>query len=132
VSLRTYFPSRGDFIHFNASPSAGQETAGPHFALVMSPLSYSKKTGMAIVLIGTSKFKHRSHPRYGNTKDIPGGLITPTRDNPSGAGVLFCDAVRQIDFRERNASLAGRAPRELVEDALDRLLAAMEEDEESN
>ena len=53
MSHRTYFPKRGDFIHFNASPSAGQETAGPHFALVMSPVSYSRKTGMAIVLIGT-------------------------------------------------------------------------------
>ena len=128
MSHRLYYPSRGDFIHFNASPSAGNETAGPHFALVMSPLSYNKKTGMAIVLIGTSKFKHESHPRYGNVKPIPPGLIAPTRHNPSGEGILFCDAVRQIDWRERSASHAGTAPREFVEDALDRLLSAMEDD----
>ena len=128
MSHRTYFPRRGDFIHFNASPSAGQETAGPHFALVMSPLSYNRKTGMAIVLIGTSKLKHPSHPRYGNTKYIPTGMIEPTRANPTGEGVLFCDAVRQIDWRERSASYAGQAPGDFVEDALDRLLAAMEED----
>ena len=103
--------------------------AGPHFALVMSPLSYNRKTGMAIVLIATSKFKPPSHPRYGNTKYIPAGMIGPTRDNPSGEGVLFCDAVRQIDWRERSASRAGEAPREYVEDALDRLLSALEEDE---
>jgi len=128
VSHRTYFPRRGDFIHFNASPSAGQETAGPHFALVMSPLSYNRKTGMAIVLIATSKFKHQSHPRYGNIKYVPAGMIEPTRQNPGGEGVLFCDAVRQIDWRERTASYAGQAPRDFVEDALDRLLSAMEED----
>jgi mRNA-degrading endonuclease toxin of MazEF toxin-antitoxin module len=128
VSYRTYFPKRGDFIHFNASPSAGQETAGPHFALVMSPVSYSRKTGMAIVLIGTSKARHHSHPRYGNGKDIPAGMIQPTRDNPTGEGVLFCDAVRQIDWRERGVSHAGQAPRDYVEDALDRLLSAMEDD----
>jgi mRNA interferase MazF len=124
-----YFPKRGDFIHFNASPSAGQETAGPHFALVMSPLSYNRKTGMAIVLIGTSQLKHESHPRYGNVKHIPAGMIKPTANNPTGEGMLFCDAVRQSDWRERSASHAGEAPRDFVEDALDRLLAAMEEDE---
>ena len=126
---RSYFPRRGDFIHFNASPSAGQEIAGRHFALVMSPLSYNRKTGMAIVLIGTSKFKHESHPRYGNVQIISAGMIQPTKGNPSGEGVLFCDAVRQIDWRERDASFAGQAPREFVENALDRLLSAMEEDE---
>lgn len=126
---RTYFPKRGDFIHFNASPSAGQEMAGPHFALVMSPLSYSKKTGMAIVLVGTSKFKYASHPRYGNVKLIPAGMIKPTQTNPTGEGILLCDAVRQIDWRERAASYAGVAGRDFVENALDRLLSAMEEDE---
>lgn len=130
MSERAYVPSRGDFIHFNASPSAGMETAGPHFALVMSPRSYNRKTGMAIVLIGTSKFKHASHPRYGNTKSIPAGMIEPTRANSSGEGILFCDAVRQIDWRERAASHAGNADKEFVEDALDRLLSAMEDDAE--
>ena len=129
MSYHTYFPKRGDFIHFNASPSAGQDMAGPHFGLVMSPLSYNRKTGMAIVLIGTSQFKHESHPRYGNAKHIPAGIIQPTRDNPTGEGILFCDAVRQIDWRERFASHAGEASKEFVEDALDRLFAAMEDDE---
>ena len=129
MSHRSYFPKRGDFIHFNASPSVGQEMAGPHFALVMSPLSYSKKTGMAIVLIGTSKLKAPSHPRYSNATHIPRGIISPTQGNPTGEGVLFCDAVRQIDWRERGASYAGEAPREFVEDVLDRLLAVMEDDE---
>lgn len=127
--IRTYFPKRGDFIHINASPSTGQEMAGPHFALVMSPISYSKKTGMAIVLLGTSKFRHETHPRYGNTKHISSGMIKPTKENPSGEGVLFCDAVRQIDWRERGASFAGLASLEFVEDALDKLLSAMEDDE---
>jgi len=131
VSLRTYFPKRGDFIHFNASPSTGQEMAGPHFALVMSPESYSRRTGMAIVLIGTSKIKPESHPRYGNTLPIQAGMIGPTQKNPAGEGMLFCDAVRQIDWRDRAATYAGKAPRDYVEDALDILLSAMEDDAEA-
>jgi mRNA-degrading endonuclease toxin of MazEF toxin-antitoxin module len=128
LSYRTYFPKRGDFVHLNASPSVGRELAGPHYALVMSSVTYGRRTGMAIVMFGTSKFKAPSNPRYGNTKYIPAGLISPTSGNPTGEGVLFCDAVRQIDWRERSVSYAGQAPREFVEDALDRLLAAMEED----
>ncbi|HET6247028.1 MAG TPA: type II toxin-antitoxin system PemK/MazF family toxin [Tepidisphaeraceae bacterium] len=129
MSHRTYYPKRGDFIHFNASPSAGHEMAGLHFGLVMSPASYNRKTGMAIVLIAISKIKPSVHPRFGNTKEIPPGMINPTRATPSAAGLLFCDAVRQIDWRERNASNAGEAPKEFVEDALDRLLSAMEDDD---
>ncbi len=127
MTHRTYFPRRGDFVHFNVSPSAGQEMAGPHFALVMSPESYSRKTGMSIVLIASSKIKDSSHPRYGNTMQIPSGLIPPTAANPGGNGILFCDMVRQIDWRERGVSFAGRADQEFVEEALDRLLAVMEE-----
>ena len=41
------------------------------FALVMIPVSYNSKTGMAIMLIRTGKFKHESHSRYGNIKPIP-------------------------------------------------------------
>ncbi len=131
MSERTYYPKRGDMIHFNASPSAGHEMAGPHFALVLSPVRYNRKTGMAIVLIATSKIKASSHPRYGNSKPIPAGIINPTRDNPSGEGVLLCDAVRQIDWRDRSASYAGTVPRAFIEDALDRLVSTMEEDDEN-
>ncbi len=37
----------------------------------MIPVSYNSKTGMAIMLIRTGKFKHESHSRYGNIKPIP-------------------------------------------------------------
>lgn len=128
MSHTTYFPQRGDFIHIDASPSAGQEMAGPHFALVMSPLSYTKRTGMAIVLLATSKFKQSTHPRFGNGIYIPAGFINATKTNPTGDGMLLCDCVRQIDWRERGAAFAGKAPAEFVERALDMLLAAMEDD----
>ena len=128
MSHPTYFPRRGDFIHLDASPSAGQEMAGPHFALVLSPLSYTKRTGMAIVLLATSKFKQSTHPRFGNGLYIPAGIIKPTKTNPTGEGMLLCDSVRQIDWRERGATLEGHAPADFVEQALDMLLAVMEDD----
>jgi len=55
-----------------------------------------------------------------------GGLDIPSCSPAQGDRVSHhC----QIDWRERSASHAGEAPREFVEDTLDRLLAAMEEDE---
>jgi len=38
------------------SPSAGHELTGPHFAVVISTLRFSKATGFCIVVPGTSKY----------------------------------------------------------------------------
>ena len=55
MSKQTYHPERGDIIHLNFSPSAGQEMTGPHFPLVLSTSRFSKATGFSIVVPGTTK-----------------------------------------------------------------------------
>jgi hypothetical protein len=42
--------------------------------------------------------------------------------------VVVADAVRQVDYREREIEFIGEAPRVLVEDVLDKLLTVLEED----
>ncbi len=121
MTFRTYFPERGDIIHFDCSPSTGHEMAGPHFGLVLSPLAYHKKSGMCIILIGTSK-RHD----WPYVMEIPKGLIAPTKSNPSGDGYLLCDCVRQIDYRERGAIFVAKVPNEFVESALDDLLTLLD------
>jgi mRNA interferase MazF len=123
LSHRTYIPERGDLLHFNASPSAGREMAGRHFALCLSPQLYCKRSGLAIVLIATSKLKPEHHPRFGFVLPIPEGLIRTGADN----GYLLCDCVHQIDFREREAAFVAATPRDLTEKALDLLLTAVED-----
>ena len=58
---------------------------------------------------------------------LPQGLLP----NKSGVGavssVIVADAVRQVDFREREMELVATAPREVVEDVLDKLLAVLED-----
>jgi len=124
MTFKTYFPRRGDIVNFNASPSTGHEMAGRHYALVLSPMEYNKKSGMAVVLIGTSKKKD-----YPYVLELPKGMIAPTHDNPEGRGFILCDAVKQIDWRERGMAPIVAAPEELVNEALDMLLTLLDSSE---
>jgi mRNA-degrading endonuclease toxin of MazEF toxin-antitoxin module len=79
---------------------------------------------MVVILLGTSKKKD-----YPYELDIPGGLISPTKENPSGKGIILCDAVRQIDWRERAITFVASAPEEFTNDALDALLTLLDSTE---
>lgn len=95
--------------------------AGRHYALVLSPQEYNRRSNMAVVLLATSKKKD-----YAYEMQIPDGIISPTRDNPSGKGYLLCDAIRQIDWRERGISFVATAPEEFTNEALDSLLTLLD------
>jgi mRNA-degrading endonuclease toxin of MazEF toxin-antitoxin module len=43
-------PKRGDLVHMNFSPSAGHEMADRHYAIVLSALSYNRKSQLLAVL----------------------------------------------------------------------------------
>ena len=123
MSFRTYIPSRGDLVHMNFSPSAGHEMADRHYAIVLSPITYCRRLGMAIVCVITS------HPRrHPYEVFVPEGLLPPKRGVGNVRSVVIADSVRQVDFREREMELVGHAPTELVEEVLDLLLTAMEDD----
>jgi mRNA interferase MazF len=46
---RRYIPARGDVIWITLNPQVGHEQAGRRPALVLSPLSYNAKVGLAIL-----------------------------------------------------------------------------------
>jgi len=121
MTFKTYFPRRGDVVSVGASPSAGHELAGRHYALVLSPQEYNRKSGMAVLLMATSKKKD-----YAYELEIPSGIVSPTKENPSGRGYLLCDAVRQIDWRERGITFVAAAPDEFTNEALDSLLTLLD------
>ncbi len=127
MSFQAYCPARGDIVLFNFSHTAGHEMDGPHFALVMSPALYNRRTGLALVLIGTSK-KPIDSVRAGFVMNLPKGLIK-TAKNPDGVGYLLCDNARQIDWKARDTRHAAKLEKESVEKALDLLLSAMESDD---
>ena len=124
MSYRAYFPKRGDLVHMNFSPSAGHEMAGRHYAIVLSPLSYARRMGMAIVCVITSRIRRYPYEVY-----VPEGLLPQKKGAGQVTSVIVADSVRQVDFRDREMEFVTEAPRELVEEVLDLLLTALDEDE---
>jgi mRNA interferase MazF len=123
MSYRTFVPKRGDLVHMNFSPSAGHEMADRHYALVLSPHAYNRKSRMAVVCAITSRA--RGWP-YEVT--LPAGLLPEKKGVGKVDSVVLADAVKQVDCREREMEFTAEAPRELVEEVLDKLLTVLEEE----
>ncbi len=78
---------------------------------------------MSVVCVITSRIR-----RYPFEVHVPAGLLPEKRDVGEVTSIVVADSVRQVDFREREMEFVTEAPRELVEEVLDRLLAVLEEE----
>jgi mRNA-degrading endonuclease toxin of MazEF toxin-antitoxin module len=103
LSKQTYHPDRGDIIHLNLSPSAGHELTGPHFALVISTAHFSRATGFAIVVPGTSK--HHPEQRFAGQQLM---VKMPPIQELSLEGWLYPHQVKSLDYRDRGVSLVAK------------------------
>jgi mRNA interferase MazF len=52
-----YIPEQGDLIRFDFDPQAGHEQGGRHPAIVLSPKSYNRIIGLALVCPVNSRAK---------------------------------------------------------------------------
>lgn len=93
----TYVPDAGDLIKIDFDPQAGHEQAGWRPAIVLSPASYNRPTGLAIVAPVTKQKKG-----YPLEVALPAGLKV--------TGVILSDAIKNVDWRARNAEYIGVAP----------------------
>jgi mRNA interferase MazF len=123
LSYRSYTPKRGDLVHLNFSPSSGHELADRHYAIVLSPESYNHKSKMAVVCGITSRIRG-----WPFEVRLPGDLLPPKAGVGVVQSVVVADAVRQVDYRERECAFVATAPRAVVEEVLDILLTVLEED----
>lgn len=105
---RSYVPDAGDFVWLTFDPQAGREQQGRRPALVLSPRMYNAKAGLALACPITSK-----------VKGYPFESVIP--DGAAVSGAVLCDHVKSLDWNERRAELAGRAPDALVHDVRERL-----------
>ena len=123
MSYRTYIPKRGDLVQMNFSPSAGHEMADRHYALVLSPERYNRKARMALVCAITSRARG-----WPFEVQIPSGLLPEKKGVGLVTSVVVSDAVRQVNYRERETAFVAAAPKGVVEEVLDKLLTVLEED----
>ncbi len=116
------YPDRGDIIHCNFSPAAGTEMREPHYAIVLSAALFSKATGKSMVCPITSM-------SHGSNFEV----LLPAGTLPRKAGTfhaansfILADQARTIDYRIRKAELVTRAPKEIVDEVTQIVLAIVD------
>ena len=109
-------PARGDVVWISPSPQAGHEQAGRRPALVLSPLAYNRKVGLAILC-----------PITNQVKGYPFEVPLPPDCGVTGA--VLSDQVKCLDWRERHAERICRLPKETVLEALGKLGTLLSPDE---
>ena len=102
-----YCPARGDIVWISFDPQAGHEQAGHRPALVLSPESYNRKTGLAILCPVTNQIKG-----YPFEVKIPVGL--------KASGAVLSDQIKSLDWRARKASLFCTLPPAVVREVLNK------------
>ena len=92
--MSKWTPDAGDIIWISFDPQAGHEQAGHRPALVLSPSSYNRPTGMLLCVPMTTRSK-------GYRFEVP---IAGRR-----GGVALADQVKSFDWRARSATRKARA-----------------------
>lgn len=90
---RSYIPEAGDIIWLQFNPQAGHEQAGHRPALVISPATYNKKTGLLLCC-----------PMTTHIKNYPFEVIISDKNT----SVVLADQIKNIDWIARKAAYKGK------------------------
>lgn len=112
MTRRARAPDRGDVVWVNLDPRIGHEQRGRRPAIVLSPASYNRKVGLAIMCPITSVVKG-----YPFEVAIPEGLGV--------SGVVLADQVKSLDWKARRAEVKEKLPSEVTEEVLAKLNALL-------
>ena len=108
-----YVPERGDIVWLRFDPQAGHEQSGRRPALVISPLAYNRKVGLALLCPVTSQVKG-----YPFEVLLPPGL--------EAKGAVLSDQLKSLDWRARKAKLLCKVPSAILEETVARILALVD------
>ena len=106
-------PERGDIVWLQFSPQAGHEQTGHRPALVVSPMSYNEKVGLALFCPITSRIK--GYPFE----------VVLSRDLKT-KGAILCDQLKSLDWRVRRAKRLGSITKDLMDEVIARILALVD------
>ena len=101
----SYVPERGDIVWISFTPHAGHEQASRRPAIVLSPGTYNKKSGLALFCPITSRIK-----------GYPFEVVLPDTDVVKG--VILADQIKSLDWRARHVEFVCRSARQTVDEAL--------------
>jgi mRNA interferase MazF len=103
-----YIPERGDVIWLDFQPQAGHEPGGRRPAVVLSPMSYNGKVGLALLCPITKQSKG-----YPFEVKLPVGIEV--------TGVVLADHVKNLDWQARRAEFICRLPIRVIEEIIGKL-----------
>ena len=107
-----YAPSKGDFNALTLAQQSGHEQRGRRPALVVSNDLFNQRTGLCVVCPITST--RRDYPFH-----------VPIPEGQAVTGFVMVEQVRSIDFGARKAKRIGRAPDQVLDEALSILDACL-------
>lgn len=108
VAPSTYVPRRGDLLWLTFNPQAGHEQAGRRPGVVLSPLSYNVKVGLALLCPITSAVKG-----YPFEVNLPHGFPI--------SGVILADQVKILDWQARAVEFICALPDALTREVLQKI-----------
>ncbi len=103
-----YVPDRGDAVWIDFNPQAGHEQAGRRPAIILSPASYNRKVGLAILC-----------PITNQIKGFPFEVLIPEKLRVSGC--VLSDQIKNLDWKSRRAALIVRLPESVTDEVLKKL-----------
>jgi mRNA interferase MazF len=95
-------------VRITFNPQAGHEQAGRRPAVVLSPIAYNHKVGLALLCPITSQVKG-----YPFEVVVPSGLQV--------SGVILADQVKSLDWQARGAEFICALPSTTVSEILQRI-----------
>ena len=95
MNANAFVPDTGNIIWLNFTPQSGHEQAGRRPAVVLSPASYNKRSGLLVCV-----------PITNQVKGYPFEVVLAGK---GATGVALADQVKNFDWLARNAELKGQA-----------------------
>lgn len=108
-----YIPSRGDVVWTDFDPAASHEQKGKRPALVLSTTPFNKNVLLALVAPITSRVRGHGFEVALNGEKV--------------SGVVLCQQIKMLDFKERGIQFAEKAPEIIVTQVLAKVRAIVSE-----
>jgi mRNA interferase ChpB len=109
--MKRGIPERGEILHLDLDPTLGREQQGQRYVLVLTVFEFNR-FGLALVAPIT---------QGGQFARENGFTVSLMASGGKTHGVVLCNQVRMLDFKERGGKLIETAPVIIVEDVLARI-----------
>ena len=104
---KKYIPDARDIVWVDLDPTKGREQSKTRPALVMSPVAYNKKTGLALMCPITSVIKGYPFEVALNDKKVE--------------GVVLADHIKSLDWTVRNVRFVSKASPKVIQKVSNKL-----------